>query len=163
MAVQGTVNWTPIVITIAAMLFAKNLFGKDEEEAKREKEKEKSTTEIETRLTKANPFNWTSFKVPKKKGLARMITSPADLRFAARKIHSGIGTVWDTESLIYAGMKTARTEFEIAVISMFYDKDYNRDLYQHLKQNLSKEEMGEINKTVVDLPKYIRLKSGKTV
>jgi len=159
---QASINWTPIVLVGVGMYAVDKFFGKDDEEEEQEKTAKENTTKVEKLTEKKNPFSFSTFRKPKlKKGWFRQPTKASKLREAARAINAGIGIVYDDEATIKRGINTARTKWEIAIISAFYDRDYKKDLYTHLKQNLNATELGDINKRVLQLPDYLRLR--KTV
>ena len=156
---QSKTNWTPIVLVGMGMYAIDKIFGKDKEEDEQEKTSKEHTTKVEKLTEKKNPFSHSTFRKPKlKKGWFRQPSKASKLREAARAINAGIGILWDDEATIKRGINAARTKWEIAIISAFYDRDYKKDLYTHLKDNLTATELGDINKRVLQLPDYLRLR-----
>jgi len=151
MATESKANLTTIAFLGFAM-WAINKFTKDDEETEDVK---KQTKKIEDD-TKGNPFNYNTFVLPKYiSSQYRLTLSPTQLVKATTIIWDGIDVFEDDESEIMTGIKFAKTKTDIAAISATYAKRYKKDLYNELKKNLSKKELGRINKYVNGLQNHM--------
>lgn len=144
-------NYTTIVALGIGAYFLNKLISKD----KGDKSGKEATEEVETSEGKNNPFSYASYVPPKiKAGKFRISMTPTKIVDAGQRIYNGIGYVADNEAEIMSGIKMAGTKTDIAVISSYYSKHYKTDLYEKLKKNLSKKELGRINLYVTKLPDY---------
>jgi len=150
MATTSTVSWTPIIITFGALYFLKDLFVSQEG-----KEEKKETKKVEKLPASKNPWSYSTFRAPPKKStMYRLSMKPEDVVQAAGRIHNGIGLIYDNEAEIMAGVKMAGTKTDLTIISKFINQQHNYDVYEKLKKNLNKKELGRINRYVLKLPDY---------
>ena len=150
MAVTSTMNWTPVVLTIAGFFILKDLLDKDDDEAD-----EQATKDLEDFKLINNPFAYSVFQVPpKKEGMYRMRINTYGIPIAAARIDKGLGILYDKEDVIMGGVKLAGTKSDIAVIARFMNSKYGYDVYEKMKKNLSSAELGRINRYVSKLPDY---------
>lgn len=143
---ESTVNWTPIILVGVGYFILKDLFIEEEEE---------ETKKIEKIPLARNPFSYATFVVPPKKvGFYRISIYPKTIVDAAKTINGGFGVMYDDEAQIMAGVKMAGTKTDIKVIAKYMNTLYKYDVYEKFKKNLSKKEVGRINKYVLKLPNY---------
>lgn len=147
MAENGT-NWTPVVMMGLVYFILKDFFGDDDDD-------DEETEELEDLPLSNNPWAYSVFKLPPyKSNMYRMKINKYGVPIAAARIYKGIGYVYDDEAKIMSGVKLAGTKTDIAIIAKYFDTKYGFDVYEKLKKNLSKSELGRINRYVLALPNY---------
>jgi len=145
---ESSLNWTPIIMLGVGYFIVKDIFDDDDDD-------EEETEELEDLPSAANPWNYSTFKVPPyKSDMYRMKMNKYAIPIAAARIKKGIGYVYDDEAQIMSGVKLAGTKTDIAIVAKFMNSLYGFDVYEKFKKNLSKSELGRINKYVLKLPDY---------
>lgn len=133
------------------------LFG----EGKEEKKTKKDIAKLKKLKLENNPFETSTYKAPPKVDGNKRFTLTGDkakiAERAAVQIYEGIGFLTDDESKIIDALKKAQTFSDVFLISGMYSKKYKRNLWHDLESNLGKkpDELGDIVKTVLALPKYV--------
>ena len=67
-------------------------------------------------------------------------------------IYNAIGYFTDDESAIIGVFRALNYQTQVSSLSYWYQKKYNKDLYNHLYTNLTSEEMLQIKQIIDKLP-----------
>jgi len=145
---ESQMNWTPIVMMGLAYVIIQDLLDDDDDD-------DQATEDIEDFKAINNPWSYSTFKLPPYKSNAyRMRINNFGIPIAGARIHKGLGVIYDDEAQIMSGVKLAGTKTDIAIIAKYMNTRYGYDVYEKFKKNLSKKELGRINKYVLKLPNY---------
>jgi len=143
---ESTLNWTPVIMMGVGYFILKDFFNDDDDD---------DTEDVEDFKAVNNPWSYSAFVFPpKKEGWYRRKINKFALPIAGARINSGIGYLYDDEAKIMSGIKLAGTRTDIAILAKFMNTLYGYDVYEKFKKNLSKSELGRINKYVLSLPNY---------
>jgi len=141
-------NWTPIVAMALGYFILKDVIGDGNGD-------KQATEDVEDFEAIGNPWSYSAFVPPPyKSDRYRNKINNFGVVVAGARIHKGIGYIYDDEAKIMSGVKLAGTKTDIAIIAKFMNSKYGYDVYEKLKKNLSKRELGRINKYVLSLPNY---------
>jgi len=70
----------------------------------------------------------------------------------SKQIYDAIGYITDDEASIMAVFNALNYKTQVTSLAYYYNKNYQQDLYFHLKQNLNESEMQQIKQIIDNKP-----------